>query len=385
MLKHLVNKVIGTRFDRELKRIQPLIDQIKEHERRLADCSEEEIRGQTEKLRGVIHEKLGELVGEVNAKKAARHACADPRKRDVLTGEEHELEEELREKTAALLNELLPEAFATVREACRRLLGSEFAVTGRKMVWDMVPYDVQLIGGIVLHQGKIAEMSTGEGKTLVATLPLFLNCLPKRGAHLVTVNDYLARRDSEWMGHLLEYLGVTVGCLDKTEPSSPERRAAYECDVTYGTNNEFGFDYLRDNMVFSLEQRVQREHVYAIIDEVDSILVDEARTPLIISGPVGNESDAEYAQHNAQVVSLARKQTSVVGALVADAEPLLKSEDTEYEAGVKLFKAQLGMPKQKRLMKIMQEPGTKQLVQRVELDRLADRNLPNAQQQFRVG
>ena len=383
MLKHLVNKVIGTRFDRELKRIQPLIDQIKEHERRLADCSEEEIRGQTEKLRGVIQERLGELVGEVNAKKAARHACADPRKRDVLTGEEHELEEELREKTAALLNELLPEAFATVREACRRLLGSEFAVTGRKMVWDMVPYDVQLIGGIVLHQGKIAEMSTGEGKTLVATLPLFLNCLPKRGAHLVTVNDYLARRDSEWMGHLLEYLGVTVGCLDKTEPSSPERRAAYECDITYGTNNEFGFDYLRDNMVFSLEQRVQREHVYAIIDEVDSILVDEARTPLIISGPVGNESDAEYQQHNAQVVSLARKQTSVVGSLVADAEPLLKSEDTEYEAGVKLFKAQLGMPKQKRLMKIMQEPGTKQLVQRVELDRLADRKLPNAQQQFR--
>ena len=383
MLKHLVNKVIGTRFERELKRIQPIIDLIKEHERRLADCSEEEIRGQTAKLRGIIKERLGTLGEEVRAKKAARHACADPRKRDALTGEESALENELRANTAALLDELLPEAFATVREGCRRLLGSEFVVTGRKMVWDMVPYDVQLIGGIVLHQGKIAEMSTGEGKTLVATLPLYLNCLPKRGAHLVTVNDYLARRDSEWMGHLLEYLGVTVGCLDKTEPSSPERRAAYECDVTYGTNNEFGFDYLRDNMVFSLEQRVQREHVYAIIDEVDSILVDEARTPLIISGPVGNESDEEYAKYNAQVVRLARKQTAVVSALVSEAEPLLKSEDTEYEAGVKLFKAQLGMPKQKRLMKLLQEPGIKQLVQRVELDRIADRKLPAAQQRFR--
>jgi preprotein translocase subunit SecA len=383
MLKHLVTKVIGTRFERELKRIQPIIDQIKEHEQRLAECSDEEIRGQTGKLRGLFEARLGELEEQLRDKKAARHACADPRKRDVLTREEHELEEEFRKNAAVMLDELLPEVFATVREACRRLLGSEFAVTGRKMVWDMVPYEVQLIGGIVLHQGKIAEMSTGEGKTLVATLPLYLNCLAKRGCHLVTVNDYLARRDSEWMGHLFEYLGVTVGCLDKTEPSTPERRAAYECDITYGTNNEFGFDYLRDNMVFSLEQRVQREHVYAIIDEVDSILVDEARTPLIISGPVGNESDAEYAQHNAQVLKMARKQTSAVGALVAEAEPLLKSEDTEYEAGVRLFKAQLGMPKQKRLMKLLQEPGIKQLVQRVELDRIADRKLPAGQQQFR--
>ena len=383
MLKHLVTKVIGTRFERELKRIQPLIDQIKQHEERLGNCSDEEIRGQTEKLRGIFVGRLGELDEELRSKKAARHACADPRERDVLSKEEHELEEEFRTNAAVMLDELLPEAFATVREACRRLVGSEFVVTGRKMVWDMVPYDVQLIGGIVLHQGKIAEMSTGEGKTLVATLPLYLNCLSNRGCHLVTVNDYLSRRDSEWMGHLFEYLGISVGCLDKTQPSSPERRAAYECDITYGTNNEFGFDYLRDNMVFSLEQRVQREHVYAIIDEVDSILVDEARTPLIISGPVGNESDAEYQQHNAQVLKLARKQTSVVGTLVAEAEPQLKSEDTEYEAGVKLFKAQLGMPKHKRLMKLLQDPSTKQLVQRVELDRIADRKLPSAQQQFR--
>ena len=180
-----------------------------------------------------------------------------------------------------------------MREACRRLLGTTVQVTGHDLVWDMVPYDVQLIGGVVLHQGRIAEMATGEGKTLVATLPLYLNALAGRGAHLVTVNNYLARRDSQWMGHVFKYLGLTVACLDDTEPSSPERRAAYLADITYGTNNEFGFDYLRDNMVFSLDQRVQREHAYAIIDEVDSILIDEARTPLIISGPVGNEIGRE--------------------------------------------------------------------------------------------
>jgi preprotein translocase subunit SecA len=383
MLKTMVNKVIGTRFERELKRIQPIIDAIKEHEARLGSLPDDKIQGQTEKLRGIVKERLGEQQEALESKKAARHACADPRERDALSREVNDLEDELRTDTAALLDELLPEAFATVREACRRLVGTQVIVTGHALTWEMVPYDVQLIGGIVLHQGKIAEMATGEGKTLVATLPLYLNALPGRGAHLVTVNDYLARRDSEWMGHLYKFLGLTVGCLDKTEPSSPERRAAYECDITYGTNNEFGFDYLRDNMVFSLEQRVQREHVFAIIDEVDSILIDEARTPLIISGPVGNESDEEYGKYNAQVLRLVRKQTTVANQLVADAEPLLKSGDQQYEAGLRLFKAQLGMPKNKRLMKLLQNSASKQLVQRVELDRIADRKLPSGQQKFR--
>src|ERR1019366_7085726 len=171
-----------------------------------------------------------------------------------------------------------------------------------------------------LHLGRIAEMATGEGKTLVATLPLYLNALPGRGCHLVTVNSYLARRDSQWMGHVYSYLGLTVGCLDDTEPGTAERREAYECDITYGTNNEFGFDYLRDNMVVSLEQRVQRRHVYAIVDEVDSVLIDEARTPLIISGPVGNESDPQYAEHNAAVSRLVRRQTEFVNQLVAEGE-----------------------------------------------------------------
>ena len=288
-----------------------------------------------------------------------------------------------RRSFAAGLDELLPEAFATVREACRRLLGTTVQVTGRELVWDMVPYDVQLIGGVVLHQGKIAEMATGEGKTLVATLPLYLNALAGRGAHLVTVNNYLARRDSQWMGHVFKYLGLEVACLDDTEPSSPERRAAYLADITYGTNNEFGFDYLRDNMVFSLDQRVQREHAYAIIDEVDSILIDEARTPLIISGPVGNETDEKYAQFSRQVAELVRKQTGVVNTLLAEAEKLLEDPKTRNDAALKLYQARLGMPKNKRLLKMLNETGTKQLVQRMELDAIADRKLPMKQQRMR--
>jgi preprotein translocase subunit SecA len=360
MLKTLVKKVVGSRFTRELKRIQPIINAIKEHEARLGSLSDEQVQGQTEKLRGILQERLGGLRSRLAEKKQARHECADPDERDALNHEVDDLEQELKKHTAKALDDILPEAFATVREACRRLLQSKVVVTAHELEWDMVPFDVQLIGGIVLHQGKIAEMATGEGKTLVATLPLYLNALPGSGAHLVTVNNYLARRDSQWMGHVYKWLGLTVGCLDDTEPSSAERRAAYECDITYGTNNEFGFDYLRDNMVPSLEQRVQRPHTYAIIDEVDSILIDEARTPLIISGPVGNEADRKYAQF------------SMDG----------NGGETDYDAGVKLFQAQLGMPKNKRLMKYLQEPSTKQLVQKVELDRVADRKLPAAQRRL---
>jgi preprotein translocase subunit SecA len=217
----------------------------------------------------------------------------------------------------------------------------------------------------------------------VATLPLYLNALAGRGAHLVTVNNYLARRDSQWMGHLFTWLGLTVGCIDDTQPSTPERRAAYLCDITYGTNNEFGFDYLRDNMVFSLEHRVQRRHVYAIIDEVDSILIDEARTPLIISGAVGAESDEKYAQFNSQVVQLVRKQTAIVSDLIAKGEPLIADDKTAYDGAVLLYQAKLGMPKNKKLLKLLNEIGVKQLVQRVELDRLADRKLPAREQKMR--
>src|SRR5512145_2203713 len=316
MANRLFTKVFGTRFDRELKRIQPIVDAIKQHEVRLKDLSDSELQAQTAKFRERIAERTGALQAEVERIKKEKHDCPDPEKRADLGTQLSRAEETFVKELQRTLDDLLPEAFATVREACRRLVGSEVVVTEHTLVWDMVPYDVQLIGGIVLHQGKIAEMATGEGKTLVATLPLYLNALTGRGAHLVTVNNYLARRDSQWMGHVYRYLGLTVACLDDTQPGSPERKAAYLADITYGTNNEFGFDYLRDNMVFASDQRVQRPHAFAIIDEVDSILIDEARTPLIISGPVGNAEDDKYAQFNRQVAEIVRKQTSVVNAIL---------------------------------------------------------------------
>src|SRR5881296_2885746 len=383
MYKGWFTKIFGTQFQRELKRIRPIVDAIHRHEARLKGLSDAELQGQTPKLRGLIAERTSTLAAEVERLKREKHDCPDAEQRAELSQKLAVAEAAFVKALQVALNDVLPEAFATVREACRRQLGSSVVVTGHPLKWDMVPYDVQLIGGIVLHQGKIAEMATGEGKTLVATLPLYLNALAGRGAHLVTVNNYLARRDSQWMGHLFTWLGLTVGCIDDTQPSTPERRAAYLCDITYGTNNEFGFDYLRDNMVFSLEHRVQRGHVYAIIDEVDSILIDEARTPLIISGPVGAESDEKYAQFNAQVVQLVRKQTAIANDLIAKAEPLLDNPDTSYEGATLLYKAQLGMPKNKKLLKLLNEQGVKQQVQRVELDRLADRKLPARDQKMR--
>ena len=376
-------KIFGTRFDRELKRIQPIVDAILEHEVRLKDMGDTELQAQTPKFRQAIAARTGELHAEVERLKQAKHDSPDPAERANLSDQLRKADQAFVTELQRTLDDLLPEAFATVREAARRLLGGDVVVTGHTLKWDMVPYDVQLIGGIVLHQGKIAEMATGEGKTLVATLPLYLNALAGRGAHLVTVNNYLARRDSQWMGHLFQWLGLTVGCIDDSQPGSPERRAAYLCEITYGTNNEFGFDYLRDNMVGSLEQRVQRSHVYAIIDEVDSILVDEARTPLIISGAVGAESDEKYAQFNTQVVQLVRKQTAIANDLIARGEPLLENPDTNYDGAKLLYKAQLGMPKNKKLLKLLNEQGVKQLVQRVELDRLADRKLPARDQKMR--
>jgi len=383
MDKSWFTKIVGTRFQREMKRIRPIVDAIHRHEEHLKTLSDAELQAQTPKLRGLVAERTGALAAEVARLKREKHECPEAEQRAVLGEQLSRAESAYVKELQAVLNDVLPEAFATVREACRRLVGSEVVVTGHALKWDMVPYDVQLIGGVVLHQGKIAEMATGEGKTLVATLPLYLNALAGRGAHLVTVNNYLARRDSQWMGHLFTWLGLTVGCIDDTEPSTPARRAVYQCDITYGTNNEFGFDYLRDNMVFALEQRVQRTHAYAIIDEVDSILIDEARTPLIISGPVGSESDEKYALFNTQVVQLVRKQTAVANDLIARAEPLVGNDKTAYEGATLLYQAQLGMPKNKKLLKLLQEPGVKSLVQRVELDVLADRKLPAREQKLR--
>src|SRR5688500_5903507 len=233
-----------------------------------------------------------------------------------------------------------------------------------------------------LHQGKVAEMATGEGKTLVATLPLYLNALAGRGAHLVTVNTYLAQRDSEWMGHLYRYLGLTVGCIDLHDPGTPERREAYLADITYGTNNALGFDYLRDNMVHSLEHRVQRGHYYAIIDEVDSVLIDEARTPLIISGPVGTEANLAYGRYNSAVADLVRRQGRIVGDMIAEAERLVASGDS-YTAAEKLLLARRGMPKNKRLLKMFaDDPSLQKQVQKVENDYMRDKRLQELEEQL---
>ena len=388
MLKKLIGTIFGTRHDREQKRVQPIVDEINVHYERLRTISEADLRGQTAKFRGIIAERTAELRARIEALRAQKHDAEDVAAREALdhelTGADGQggLDREYRQLLSDLLDELLPEAYATVREAARRLVGTKCAVTGHEIHWDMVHYDVQLVGGIQLHMGRIAEMATGEGKTLVATLPLFLNALPARGAHLVTVNSYLARRDSQWMGHIFSWLGLTVGCLDDTEPGTPERLAAYHCDITYGTNNEFGFDYLRDNMVVALDQRVQRPHIFAIVDEVDSVLVDEARTPLIISGPVGNDGDMQYAEHNGAVTRLARKQTELANDLVAAGEKAMAADD-EDTAAIKFYQARLGSPKNKRLLKVLQETGIKQLVQKQELRHLADKKLPAAKQEFR--
>ena len=382
MLKNAVTQVFGTRFSREMKRLRPIVEQIKEHELRLSGITEEELKEQTEKFRSKIRDRTKDLEETIESLRDKRQQTDNSSRRVDLTERIVATEAELTETIQTILDEILPEAFATVREACRRLLGKPITITGTEMSWDMVPYEVQLIGGIVLHQGKIAEMATGEGKTLVATMPLYLNALAGKGAHLVTVNDYLARRDSQWMGTVYEYLGLTVGLLDDTQPGTEERRAAYDADITYGTNNEFGFDYLRDNMVIEMSQRVQRPHSYGIIDEVDSVLIDEARTPLIISGPAGRDERDVYQKYNTQVAALASKQTRLVNTLIAEGTELLEQADDKHadesrlEAGFKLLAAQRAAPKNKRLLKQLTKSGVKQLVQHTEADMMRDKRLP---------
>jgi preprotein translocase subunit SecA len=384
----LIKNVFGTRHDRERRRVQPLVNTINGEYERLQKVSDDELKAQTAKFRARLHEATHDLERRIAELKEQKHVATSAAEREKIDDElggpdgRGGVESELRAVVARTLDEILPEAFATVREAARRLVGTTVNVTGHDETWNMVHYDVQLVGGIQLHRGRIAEMATGEGKTLVATLPMYLNALPGKGVHLITVNSYLARRDSQWMGLLYNYLGLTVGCLDDTEPGTPERRAVYECDITYGTNNEFGFDYLRDNMVVTLDQRVQRTHHYAIIDEVDSVLIDEARTPLIISGPVGNEVDEAYAQHNGAVARLAKMQMDIANTLTADGERALRDDDTDT-AALLLYKARLGAPKNKRLLKLLNETGVKQMVQAMELKHIADRRMTASRQQMR--
>lgn len=332
------------------------------------------LTGLFKSLFGTKHErqikKLWPLVEEIN-----RHY---EHYRQTLTDEDlPRLTEEFRQRlqNGETLDDLLPEAFALVKDACRRALGRRWEVVGHEVEWDMVPYDVQLLGAIVLHQGKIAEMATGEGKTLVATMPLYLNALTGKGVHLVTVNDYLAQRDAEWMGGIYRMLGLTVGVI-LNQMGTAERKAAYSCDITYGTNNEFGFDYLRDNMAVRVEDIVQRGHYYAIVDEVDSVLIDEARTPLIIAGPARENSET-YVKLKPSVERLCKVQRDRVSEIVAQAEELLKSdkEEDRYAAGRLVLKAYRAMPKHRRLAKLLTEEGVKSLMQRVENDLIRDKLL----------
>ena len=367
----LVKKIFGSKHEKDVKALRPLVDEINSFYEEYQKLSDEELKAKTVEFRGRINEAIKESEAKLAEEKVKLSTDMPPSQRDALHDTIAALEKEIDETIATTLDEILPEAFATVKDACRRLMGRKFDLLGNVAIWDMIPFDVQLIGGAVLHQGKIAEMATGEGKTLVATMPIYLNALPGRGVHLVTVNDYLAKRDSVWMGQVYEFLGLTVGCIQTTmEPF--QRRKEYACDITYGTNNEFGFDYLRDNMVVDKEDLVQRGFNYAIVDEVDSVLIDEARTPLIISGPVKSE-DHKFNELRPSIDRLVNAQKTFISKEIADAEKLLE-EGKQDEAGVLLLRASRGLPKHPRLLKVFSEPANKKLVQQTENEYLRDQS-----------
>jgi len=372
MLKFL-STLFPSKSQKDVQRILPMVDEINRFFEEYRGLSDEELKAKTAEFRERIKERTKEIEDENTALKEKLKTDENlsfEQREDVYTRIE-ETQERLDETTKEILDELLPEAFAAVKEACRRLVGQSWEVTGRKLVWEMVPFDVQLVGAVVLHEGKIAEMATGEGKTLVATMPMYLNALPGRGVHLVTVNDYLALRDSQWMGKVFEVLGLTVGCI-QAQMESAQRRKEYGCDITYGTNNEFGFDYLRDNMVVLPEDLVHREYYYAIVDEVDSVLIDEARTPLIISGPVQSE-DHKFAEMKPFVERLVNAQRNLITTIVAEAEKYLQ-EGKEEEAGVQIFRAYRGLPKHKRLTKVLSEPANKKLMYSTEIEYLREQS-----------
>lgn len=386
MITDLVTKVFGSKHDRDLKRVSPIADEINSIYETLESLSDDALRQKTDEFKERIREATKEVTDEIEQLEVELRAdISETNGTPEVTEQETESNiDDIRDRLAELradeleilretLDALLPEVYAVVKETCRRLVGQKWNVVDTPIVWDMIPYDVQLVGGIILHEGKITEMATGEGKTLVATLPLYLNALTGKGAHLVTVNDYLARRDCEWMGKIYEFLGLTTAYITH-DMNNDQRREAYRSDITYGTNNEFGFDYLRDNMAVRMDDQVQRGHYYAIVDEVDSVLVDEARTPLIISGPVESTSNEQYQAMKPRVESLVRSQTHLVNRIVADAVKLLE-ENNEDEAGILLLRAVRGLPKHKKLTKLMNEVGVKRLIKRVENDFLRDKRM----------
>lgn len=359
MVMKFITKIFGTSSDREMKRFAPMVDSINSHYADLENATHEDLL-----------KKTANWQERIRIEREALQAELQQEDRD-----DKQVQEKVYELEESILDEIKFEAFAVVKRGAALLMNQQIKVTGQDMLWDMIPYDVQLIGGLVLHEGKISEMKTGEGKTLVATMPIYLNALVGKGVHVITVNDYLAQRDSQWMGSLLEYLGLSVGViLNEMDPD--ERRQNYNCDVTYGINSEFGFDYLRDNMSISKEDQVQRGHHFAIVDEVDSVLIDEARTPLIISGVVESQIQQRYFDLRPMVDSIVRKQSQLVNTILSEAESKLDQADTEYEAGILLLRARRGSPKNRKLLKLYEKPGIKKLEQRVENDFMRDKRMP---------
>tara|TARA_Y100001936_G_scaffold147314_1_gene143731 strand:+ start:1241 stop:4297 length:3057 start_codon:yes stop_codon:yes gene_type:complete len=357
MIQRLIKKIFGTRSDREIRQLYPLVDEINKLAESLKDKSDQDIKNRSEELRA-------ELIDNNN--KAKEHASKE-------FSDKSEQRKYILEQEHKKLEAILPEAFAMVKETCRRMCGSSWSVVGRDLSWEMIPYDVQIIGGIILHRGNVAEMKTGEGKTLVAAFPIYLNALTGRGVHLITVNDYLAQRDAEWMGEVYKRLGLSVGYI-LNNMSPQERKNNYGCDITYGTNNEFGFDYLRDNMALQKDDQVQRGHAFAIVDEVDSVLIDEARTPLIISGAVDAPVDTTFTELRPLVQNLVQKQNSLVAQIVSEGEALMK-EGKDSDSGYKFLQALRGMPKHPKVMKAFQEAGTKKLAHQIESELMRDKKL----------
>ena len=367
---NIVKKIFGDKHEKNLKLLWPVVDEINQEYEKLKPLSDDELRAKTQEFKDKIKEFTAETRKQIDELKEKLQSDEEF-DRAAAYDELDALNDKLDEEHEEILSQILPEAFAVVKSTCERLVGKTWTVVGNKIHWDMVPYDVQLIGGMVLHQGKIAEMATGEGKTLVATLSVYLNALTGRGVHLVTVNDYLAQRDSEWMGEIYKFHGLTVGCILNT--MNPEqRKEMYNRDITYGTNNEFGFDYLRDNMAVDKAGQVQRGHNYVIVDEVDSVLIDEARTPLIISGPV-DVDDHKYNEMKPRIERLYRKQKNLVANMLQEAEKILEERGPTPEAGVLIFRAFRGLPKSNKLAKILSEASYKKLMQETELEYLREK------------
>ncbi len=398
----LLSKIFGgSKSEKDVQKIRPFVGKINEQFQQYQNLSNNELRAKTQVFRSRIAEFLAPIDARITAKQQEAEAlpASDLNGRDAIYQEADKLKKERNQELEKVLEQLLPEAFAVIKETARRfsqnteivsnatdldrdlsvkknyiqirgdqsVYQNSWSAAGGTVTWNMVHYDVQLIGGAVLHQGKIAEMATGEGKTLVSTLPAYLNALPGEGVHVVTVNDYLARRDQEWNGPIFEWLGLTVDCIDKHQPNSEDRRKAYLADITYGTNNEFGFDYLRDNMVHSPEEMVQRKHHFAMVDEVDSVLIDDARTPLIISGPVPKGEDQQYHIHRPRIQQLVQEQERLVRNCLNEAKKLFtEGKEDPKEGGLYLFRAYRGLPKYGPVIKFLSEPGVRVKMQKAE-------------------